>query len=82
MRPKSKTTTVTCSNLDRGADARKSCAVACIGCMKCEKKCEDDAIHVKDFLAKIDYEKCTLCGKCIEACPTDSIESREIMVNA
>ena len=27
MRPKSKTTTVTCSNLDRGADARKSCAV-------------------------------------------------------
>jgi Na+-translocating ferredoxin:NAD+ oxidoreductase subunit B len=82
MRPKSKTTTVTCFNTDRGADARKACSVACIGCMKCEKVCEDDAIHVNNFLAKIDYDKCTLCGKCVEACPTDSIEIREVMADA
>jgi electron transport complex protein RnfB len=82
MRPKNKTTTVTCFNTDRGADARKACSVACIGCTKCEKVCEDDAIHVTDFLAVIDYDKCTMCGKCIEVCPTNSIESREVMVNA
>ncbi len=74
LRPYSKTTTVSCFNTDRGADARKACSVACIGCMKCEKVCEDDAIHVNNFLAKIDYEKCTLCGKCVEACPTNAID--------
>ena len=27
------------------------------------------AITVKDFLAEIDYSKCTNCGKCVEKCP-------------
>lgn len=81
MRPKNKTVTVTCFNTDRGAEARKACAVACIGCMKCEKVCEDDAIHVTNFLAKINYEKCTLCEKCVEVCPTNSIEIRGIKEN-
>ncbi len=76
MRPYSKRTTVTCFNTDKGADARKACSVACIGCMKCEKVCEDDAIHVTHFLAKITYDKCTNCGKCVEVCPTDAIEIR------
>jgi len=82
MRPKNKIITVTCFNTDRGAESRKACAVACIGCMKCEKACEDDAIHVNNFLAKIDYIKCTLCEKCVEACPTNAIEIRRIMVDA
>ncbi|MBD3225786.1 MAG: RnfABCDGE type electron transport complex subunit B [Caldithrix sp.] len=76
MRPYSKKVTVTCNNTDKGADARKACKVACIGCMKCEKVCEDDAIHVNNFLAKIDYNKCTNCEKCVEVCPTNSIQIR------
>jgi electron transport complex protein RnfB len=78
LRPVSKTVTVSCFNTDKGADARKACAVACIGCLKCVKVCEFEAVQVNDFLAKIDYEKCTLCNKCVEACPTNAIEIRGI----
>lgn len=73
LRPISKKITVACFNSDRGPEARKACAVACIGCMKCEKVCADNAIHVTNFLAKIAYEKCSNCAKCVEACPTNSI---------
>ncbi len=84
LRPVSAQTVVTCSNTDRGPEARKACKVACIGCMKCQKVCEQQAIFVEQFLAKIDYEKCTNCGECVEACPTGAIEMRgqEVYVTA
>jgi ferredoxin len=53
------------------------CKNGCIGCKICEKKCENDAIHVVDFHAVIDYSKCTGCGVCLEACPTGAIASCE-----
>lgn len=65
---------VFCMNHDKGAVARKSCKVACIGCMKCQKVCEADAVHVVNNLASVDYDKCTGCGKCAEACPTKCLE--------
>ena len=65
---------VRCSSCDKGAQTNKVCKIGCIGCMKCEKTCESDAIHVKDFHAVVDPEKCTGCGKCAEVCPRHAID--------
>ncbi len=64
---------VLCRSYDAGRVVRSHCQVGCIGCKACERVCEDDAIHVTDLLAEIDYDKCTNCGKCAEACPTKAI---------
>ncbi len=64
---------VQCSNKDRGPQVKKVCSAGCIGCMICMRQCENDAIHVENNLAKIDYEKCTQCGKCVAKCPVKVI---------
>jgi Na+-translocating ferredoxin:NAD+ oxidoreductase RNF subunit RnfB len=64
---------VVCANKEKGAAAKKNCAVACIGCSKCAKVCTFEAIQVENFLAYIDEEKCKLCRKCVNECPTDAI---------
>lgn len=71
--PKDKRIFVSCINQEKGAPAKKNCAVACIGCSKCQKVCKFDAITITSFLAYIDFEKCTLCRKCVEECPTSAI---------
>ena len=71
--PESKHIHVQCKSLAKGKQAKESCPVACIGCKKCEKTCQYDAIHVNNFLAEIDYEKCVSCGECVQACPMGSI---------
>ena len=65
---------VRCSSTDKGAEVRKACSVGCIGCKRCEKACEYDAIHVSDFLARIDVRKCVGCGACADVCPVDCID--------
>ena len=60
---------VQCSSKDKGKDVLAVCSVGCIACKLCEKNCPNDAIHVEDNIAKVDYEKCTNCGTCAEKCP-------------
>ena len=71
--PKGMRIFVSCVNEDKGGVAKKSCAVACIGCSKCLTVCEFDAITVKNNLSYIDYLKCRLCRKCVSVCPTHAI---------
>lgn len=65
---------VRCHNTQKGADARKGCSVACIGCGLCERTCKFDAIHVENNLSSIDPEKCKMCGMCVKVCPTGAIQ--------
>lgn len=71
--PKGRKIYVACRNEDKGGVARKSCAVACIGCGKCEKECNYGAIIIVNNLAFIDADKCKLCRKCVSVCPTNAI---------
>ncbi len=71
--PQAKISAVRCRNLDKGAVTRKVCSNGCIGCMKCQKVCEHDAVHVENNCAVIDPEKCIQCGKCAEECPVGVI---------
>jgi RnfABCDGE-type electron transport complex B subunit len=66
---------VLCRNRDKGADTRKVCPVGCIACKKCEQVCpvEGKAVHVTDFVAKVDVATCISCGKCVQSCPTGTI---------
>ncbi|MGI5894284.1 MAG: RnfABCDGE type electron transport complex subunit B [Candidatus Merdivicinus sp.] len=64
---------VLCSSPLNGKATMAACKAGCIGCKKCERTCEQGAIHVENFHAVIDHNKCTNCGACAEGCPTHCI---------
>ena len=66
-----------CSNEQKAADAGKACTSSCIGWKICEKYCPSDAIHVIDFHAVIDREKCVTCGMCATKCPRGVIRDAD-----
>lgn len=71
-------TVVMCNNQNRGAEAKKACQNACIGCKKCEKSCSAGAITVEGNLARIDYTKCDGCGVCVQSCPAKCLKTIEL----
>lgn len=78
MIPMTARTIVKCFSNDKGRDVKKGCSIGCIGCRLCVRACEYDAIHVKDNLAKIDYDKCVNCGECAKVCPVKVIEVQAV----
>ena len=47
----------------------------CMGCHRCEKLCEYDAIKVDEKeIAKVDELKCKGCGVCVTSCPARAID--------
>ena len=70
---------MSCVNRDKGPVAMKACKAACIGCGKCQKECQFDAITVANNVAYIDPAKCRLCRKCEKACPTHAIVSVNLL---
>jgi len=75
MVPASKTILVACSNTERGKFVRLICDIGCIGCVKCVKTCKQEAIEMREGLAVIHHEKCTVCGECIPVCPKNIIHN-------
>lgn len=64
---------VRCVNKDKGPAAMKACKAACIGCGKCQKECQFDAITIENNVSYIDFMKCRMCKKCVAVCPTHAI---------
>ena len=65
---------VLCNSRDNARTTRRNCRAGCIGCVICQKTCTAGAITLKNNLACIDYEKCTLCMACVKKCPSKAIK--------
>ena len=71
--PVSQSVIVRCRNSDVARAARAVCSKACIGCGRCKKECQYDAIVVENGYARILPDKCVRCGSCAAVCPCNCI---------
>lgn len=63
----------TCAGVNLLFGGKKLCTFSCLGFGDCASVCPQDAITVKDDLARINVSKCVGCGLCAEACPKQII---------
>ena len=69
---------IACASMAKGAATMRACTVGCIGCGKCKKTCQHDAIILEMNLARIDYTKCVNCGDCAKVCPKGLIKDSNV----
>ena len=69
---------IACASMAKGAATTRACTVGCIGCGKCKKTCQHDAISLEKNLARIDYTKCVNCGDCAKVCPKGLIKDSNV----
>ncbi|MBE6717628.1 MAG: RnfABCDGE type electron transport complex subunit B [Ruminococcaceae bacterium] len=72
---------VGCMSVDNGKMTMKNCDIGCIGCRLCERGCEAGAIKIENFVASIDYNKCTGCGACVAKCPRHIIRTGNLAIH-
>ena len=46
----------------------------CVGCGKCVKRCQMDAVQVEDGKARILAERCIGCGLCVPTCKKEAVQ--------
>ena len=68
MIPKEATNFIPCSSKAYETMTLETCGHGCIGCGECEKVCPENAVHVIDNCAVIDYDKCVGCVACTVKC--------------
>ncbi|MBI5190940.1 MAG: Fe-S cluster domain-containing protein [Nitrospirae bacterium] len=76
LTPTAKKVHIRCSSHDKGPVVKKACELGCVACGLCVKGCPEGAISMDNFLARIDYEKCTHCETCVMLCPQRTIEDQ------
>ncbi|MCI6609882.1 MAG: RnfABCDGE type electron transport complex subunit B [Ezakiella sp.] len=73
LMPYDRHTVIKCASEDKGKVVKSNCAVGCIGCQICVKKCPKQTIKFENNLAHIDYTGCVDCKTCVKACPVKAI---------
>ena len=69
MIPREASNFIPCSSTEEDQEkVRSTCNYGCIGCGECEIVCPQDAVHLIDNHAVIDYDKCAGCDACTIRC--------------
>jgi len=69
MIPADATVLIPCSSTEDDEETvRERCIYGCISCGECERVCPQDAVHITNNHAVIDYTKCIGCEACSVKC--------------